>query len=88
MYRRVLHSRLLLSCSWSALITRLDSAAHETCRDFSCVCHDPDFLPDAVNCMTTACTTEEKLTGQADLETSCQLAGEHSSLYATYVHFR
>ncbi|KAH9925862.1 uncharacterized protein BXZ73DRAFT_78849 [Epithele typhae] len=48
--------------------------------NFDCACHNPDFMPDAVNCMTTACSANDKATGQATLMTECVLAGTSVSV--------
>ncbi|KAI0737242.1 hypothetical protein C8Q80DRAFT_1214394 [Daedaleopsis nitida] len=48
--------------------------------NFICVCHSPQFMADAVNCMTTGCSPDEKATGQDSLMASCKLVGTSASI--------
>ena len=45
-------------------------------RNFVCSCHQPNFMADAVNCMTDACSATDEATGQSFLMLACRQVGE------------
>ncbi|TBU26531.1 hypothetical protein BD311DRAFT_427306 [Dichomitus squalens] len=53
-------------------------------RNFPCACHSEQFMPGAVNCMTTNCTQTDKEAGEATLNTACKAVGTSVSLPTSF----
>ncbi|RDX43252.1 hypothetical protein OH76DRAFT_1474943 [Lentinus brumalis] len=52
--------------------------------NFACACHQPNFMADAVNCMTDSCSTNDKATGQSFLMLACRQVGTSVSLPTSF----
>ncbi|TFK85517.1 hypothetical protein K466DRAFT_588035 [Polyporus arcularius HHB13444] len=52
--------------------------------NFACACHQPNFMADAVNCMTGSCSTNDKATGQSFLMLACKQVGTSVSLPTSF----
>ncbi|KAI0712808.1 hypothetical protein C8T65DRAFT_646458 [Cerioporus squamosus] len=52
--------------------------------NFACSCHQPNFMADAVNCMTGSCSANDKATGQSFLMLACKQVGTSVSLPTSF----
>ncbi|RPD58054.1 hypothetical protein L226DRAFT_537367 [Lentinus tigrinus ALCF2SS1-7] len=55
-----------------------------TSLNFACACHQPNFMADAVNCMTGSCSASDKAMGQSFMMLACKQVGTSVALPTSF----